>query len=100
MGIAGRTLISDVNLFYVAAFSNIYKKKCQRQRHARFRAKYVTVSHIIKWPTLKNFIRFSVSLYVFMLFSVIFSMKSFRKYKNNDHTCLFQCIHRSRASRK
>ena len=27
-----------------------------------------------------------------MLFSVIFSMKSLIKCKNNDHTCLFQCI--------
>ena len=35
-----------------------------------------------------------------MLFSAIYSMESLKKCKNNDHTCLLQCINISCVSRK
>ena len=75
-------------------FSIICKKFCQH--HANFCANYVIVSHISKWPTLKNFYHFSVS---FTFFNVIFGYFR-RKCKNNHHTCLLQCIKISPVSRK
>ena len=47
-------------------FSNICKKFCQRQCHASFGMKYITILHETKWPTFKTFFQVLVSFYVFL----------------------------------
>ena len=55
----------------------------------------------IKMANVKEFVAIFCELFTFLCyFWLYFTMESLRKCKNNNHTCLFQCINISHVSRK
>ena len=76
--------------------SNNCKAFCQR--HSSFSRNDVIVSMYQNGSRIST--GFQWVFTVLMLFSVRFSIESLRKCKNNDHTCLFQCINICHISRK